>query len=112
MAQVIERPSTTRTHRAPMARKKSAKLKSDTSITMRISAPMRNMIDAAAASVGKSRTEFVLDCARQQAVDTLLDRRVFDLDEDASEAFARALAEPVPANDALRALMQKESPWE
>lgn len=89
-----------------------SRARADASITMRISAQTRDLIDTAAATVGKSRTEFVLDSARQHAVDVLLDRRVFSLDADASEAFACALADPVTPNDALRALMASKSPWE
>jgi uncharacterized protein (DUF1778 family) len=85
--------------------------RSDTSITMRIPARTRELIDMAAAALGKSRTEFVLDSARQSAVDVLLDQRVFALDEAQSEAFARALAEPPAPNAALRALMRKKKPW-
>lgn len=101
MAQVLER--------APQNRLKA---RSDTSITMRIPARTRELIDTAAATLGKSRTEFVLDSARQHAVDVLLDRRVFNLDEEASEAFAAALAEPIAPTAALRDLMRSKSPWE
>jgi uncharacterized protein (DUF1778 family) len=89
-----------------------ARPKADASITMRISAQTRDLIDIAAATLGKSRTEFVLDSARQHAVDVLLDRRVFNLDPAASQAFAQALAAPVEPNEALRALMGSKAPWE
>jgi uncharacterized protein (DUF1778 family) len=102
MAQVIERPA---------AIHPKTRLKADASITMRIPAQTRELIDTAAATLGKSRTEFVLDSARQNAVDVLLDRRVFNLDPAASDAFAIALAEPVGPNDALRALMAAKAPW-
>jgi len=88
------------------------KARADTSITMRIPLRTRELIDTAAAALGKTRTEFVLDSARQHAVDVLLDRRVFHLDEDAGEAFAQAMAEPVAPNDALRSLLRSKSPWE
>lgn len=103
MATVLERSAS--------SANKSARAKADTSITMRIPIQTRELIDSAAASVGKSRTEFMLDSARQHAVDVLLDRRVFNLDADASEALAAALANPVEPNAALRALMKKDSPW-
>jgi len=103
MDMVLERPAADRSKARPRA---------DTSITMRVPAQTRELIDTAAATIGKSRTEFVLDSARQHAVDVLLDRRVFNLDELASEAFAHALASPVEPNEALRALMSSKSPWE
>jgi len=89
----------------------ATRARADTSITMRIPAQTRDLIDSAAASIGKSRTEFMLDSARQHAMDVLLDRRVFNLDADASEALAAALASPVDPNAALRALMKTDSPW-
>jgi len=79
---------------------------------MRIPSSTRDLIDSAAASLGKTRTEFMLDSARRQAVDVLLDRRVFNLDEAASEAFAQLLAEPVAPNHALHKLMRQDAPWQ
>lgn len=84
----------------------------DATITMRVPARTRDLIDSAAASLGKSRTEFVLDTARQHAVDVLLDRRVFSLDAEASEVFAKALAAPVAPNAVLKDLMSAKAPWE
>ncbi len=88
------------------------KLPADATITMRVPARTRDLIDSAAASLGKSRTEFVLDSARQHAVDVLLDRRVFSLDAAASEAFAEALAAPVAPNAALIRLLATKAPWD
>jgi uncharacterized protein (DUF1778 family) len=86
--------------------------RADNIITMRLPAQTRELIDRAATTLGKSRTEFVLESARARAVDVLLDQRVFHLDEAASEAFARALdAPPVPV-DALKRLMHSRAPWE
>jgi len=86
--------------------------KSDTTISIRIPLQTRDLIDTAAASLGKSRSEFMIESARRQAQDVLLDQRIFDLDAEASAAFAAVLAEPPKANAALRALMQAKSPWE
>jgi len=86
--------------------------KADSTITMRLPAQTRELIDRAAASIDKSRTEFVLESARQRAIDVLLDQRVFHLDEAASEAFAEALEKPPAPVEALRALMRGKAPWE
>lgn len=86
--------------------------KAATTISMRIPIQARDLIDSAAASLGKSRTDFMIDSARQSAIDVLLDRRVFDLGDQASRAFADALAAPPKANAALRALMRTAAPWE
>lgn len=94
MANVVERP------------------KADTSITMRLPVQTRELIDRAAATIDKSRTEFVLESARQRAVDVLLDQRVFHLDAATSEAFGDVLDNPPEPVAALRALMASKSPWE
>lgn len=86
--------------------------KADTTITMRLPVQTRELIDRAAATVDKSRTEFVLESARQRAVDVLLDQRVFHLDANASEAFAQILNNPPAPVEALSALMASKSPWE
>jgi uncharacterized protein (DUF1778 family) len=86
--------------------------KADTTITMRLPAQTRELIDRAAATVDKSRTEFVLESARQRAVDVLLDQRVFHLDEAESEAFAQALDNPPTPVEALRQLFKSRAPWE
>jgi uncharacterized protein (DUF1778 family) len=54
----------------------------------------------------------MLESARQHALDVLLDQRVFSLDAEAGEAFARALEQPPAPVEALRALMATKSPWE
>ncbi|QNE07756.1 DUF1778 domain-containing protein [Croceicoccus marinus] len=85
--------------------------KADATITMRLPEQTREIIDTAAAAVGKSRTEFVIESARQNAIDVLLDQRVFHLEAAASEEFASALSRPIQANGALRDLMGGKAPW-
>ena len=81
------------------------------SINLRIEARTRALIDAAAASLGKTRTEFMIDTARQHAVDVLLDQRLFVLDPAQHDAFAAALdAAPAPGPK-LRALMRRKPVW-
>ena len=86
--------------------------KADTSITMRLPVQTRELIDRAAATIDKSRTEFVLESARARAVDVLLDQRVFHLGADAGEAFAQLLENPPAPVAALRKLMASKAPWE
>ena len=90
----------------------NARVKSDTAVTLRLPVRTRELIDSAAATLGKSRTEFMLESARQHAFDVLLDQRVFSLDAKAGEAFALALENPPAPVEALRALMANKTPWE
>ena len=81
------------------------------SINLRIEGQTRALIDEAAASLGKSRTEFMIDIARSRAIDVLLDRRLFQLDPDAFDAFSDALETPADPGEKLTALMQRRPAW-
>lgn len=84
----------------------------DAVINVRLPVKMRELIDSAAAVIGKSRTEFVLESARQHAIDVLLDQRLFSLDEEEYSAFLRALDEPPEPAERLRKLFKDRAPWE
>jgi uncharacterized protein (DUF1778 family) len=84
----------------------------DEKINLRLSRNVKTLIDAAAEMTGKSRTEFVIESARQHAVDVLLDQRLFELEPGQWKAFEHALAEPPMPGSALRRLLAKKPPWE
>ena len=81
-------------------------------INLRVPKQTRELIDSAAAAIGKSRREFMLDSARQQAIDVLLDQRLFLLDADQHKALMQVLNDPPPPNAQLKKLMASRSPWE
>ena len=82
------------------------------SINLRIEANTRQLIDDAAAILGKTRTEFMIDSARRQAIDVLLDQRLFVLDADRYDAFMYALDNPPAPGPKLRALLSRRPAWE
>jgi uncharacterized protein (DUF1778 family) len=86
--------------------------KADSQVQIRMPAQTKLLIEAAANSLGKSLSAFVIESASQHAVDVLLDRRVFDLSPDAAEAFARVLDNPPAPTAKLRELLASKSPWE
>ena len=49
-------------------------------MNLRIDPDTRQPIEQAAAALGKTRTEFIVDTAKRAAIDMLLDRRLFVLD--------------------------------
>lgn len=77
-------------------------------IRIRLSRETNDLIDRAAAAFGKTRGEFMLESARQRAVEVLFDQRIFHLDAAASEAFAEALENPPAPVEALRALLRSK----
>ena len=82
------------------------------SINLRIETHTRRLIDDAAAILGKSRTEFMIDSARRQAIDVLLDQRLFVLDADRYDAFIHALDNPPAPGPKLRALLRRVPAWQ
>lgn len=81
-------------------------------VNIRVEPRQRNLIDRAAAVLGKSRSAFMLDAAARSAEELLMDRSLFALDADQWEAFNQALDAPPAENPRLRKLMHTKSPWE
>lgn len=70
------------------------------------------MIDDAAASLGKTRTEFMIESARHAAIDVLLDRRLFQVGDDQFAAFADALDNPPAPGARLKSLLSRKPAWQ
>lgn len=81
------------------------------SINLRIDSQTRQLIDDAAAILGKTRTEFMIDSARRQAIDVLLDQRLFVLDLERYDAFLQALDNPPAPGPKLRSLLRRVPAW-
>jgi uncharacterized protein (DUF1778 family) len=107
------RPSTSEHQSAPTVAVSARSAAADPkgSINLRIEANTRQLIDDAAAILGKTRTEFMVESARRQAVDVLLDQRLFKLDPDRYEAFLHALDNPPAPGPRLMSLMRRVPAW-
>jgi uncharacterized protein (DUF1778 family) len=84
----------------------------DAVINLRASPQVRALIDRAAKVLGKTRSEFMLDSARQKAEDVLLDQHLFVLDEKQFAAFMHLLDEAPKPSVALKKLMRTKAPWQ
>lgn len=82
------------------------------SINLRIETHTRQLIDDAAAILGKTRTEFMIESARREAIDVLLDQRLFVLDSERYDAFMRALDNPPAPGPKLRSLLRRVPAWQ
>lgn len=82
------------------------------SINLRIESATRQIIGDAAAVLGKTRTEFMVESARRQAVDLLLDQRLFTLDPERYGAFMQALDHPPAPGPKLKALLRRTPAWQ
>ena len=81
------------------------------SINLRIEANTRQLIDDAAAVLGKTRTEFMIESARRQAIDVLLDQRLFVLDAERYDAFMHVLDNPPAPGPKLKSLLRRVPAW-
>ena len=82
------------------------------SIKLRIETHTRQLIDDAAAILGKTRADFMIDSARSLAIDVLLDQRLFVLDAERYDAFIHALDTAPAPGPRLRALLRRKPAWE
>jgi uncharacterized protein (DUF1778 family) len=82
------------------------------SLNLRIKPEERGLIDRAAKTLGKNRTDFVLDAARRAAEDALLDRTVFAVSPKAYAEFLARLDAPPRPNERLRKTLRTKAPWE
>ena len=87
-------------------------IRKDDIIQIRAPAETKAMLNRAAQLRGQKLSEFMLESARRQAEEALLDQRVFFLDAKAHEAFLAQLDAPAKPNAALRALMARKPAWQ
>jgi uncharacterized protein (DUF1778 family) len=78
-------------------------------VNLRVRTETRSLIDRAAASQGKSRSDFMIDAARRAAEDALLDQALVRMDRKAYDYFLDVL-DRAPGKGFKR-LMQAEKPW-
>jgi uncharacterized protein (DUF1778 family) len=81
-------------------------------VDLRMTPAAKRTLQRAAAVTNKTLTEFLLDSGLNAALDTLADRRVFQLDQRRWDAFLAALAAPPKSNPSLRKLLARRPAWE
>lgn len=81
-------------------------------LNIRIKPEERSLIDRAAKSRGKNRTDFILDAARLAAEESLLDQLIITVSPQDYAQFLARLDMPPQANERLRKTMQTSAPWE
>jgi uncharacterized protein (DUF1778 family) len=91
-----------------MRRGRSAKRET---LNIRIKREQRGLIDRAAASAGKTRTDFVLEAACRAAEQALLDRTIFEVSPKAYAEFLARLDSPPQEHEKLRRTLQTPAPW-
>lgn len=82
------------------------------SINLRAKPSQRDLIDYAASLLGKTRSDFMLDAACVYAQNVILDRTVFQLNDEKFNRFIEVLEQPNSTNSGLEKLMNIKLPWE
>lgn len=99
---------------ATVRRESSApsRARKDDIIQIRASAETKAILNRAAALRGQKLSEFMLESARRQAEEALLDQRVFFLEPQAYDAFLALLDAPAKPAPHLAGLMRRKAPWD
>lgn len=80
-------------------------------VNLRVRSDIRALIDRAAKSQGKTRSEFMIDAARRAAEESLLDQTLVRVDPKTYDYFLEILDRP-PSGDGFERLMSSERPWQ
>ncbi len=83
----------------------------DASINLRALPEQRDLIDQAAALLGKNRSDFMLEAACERAQAVVLDQVFFGLDAHRFAEFTAMLDAPPRTNPSLQRLMSVKAPW-
>jgi uncharacterized protein (DUF1778 family) len=84
----------------------------DEVIQIRASAETKTILHRAAALRGQKLSEFMLESARRQAEETILDQRTFFLDDKAHARFLALLDSPPKPSAKVRARLNRKAPWQ
>lgn len=84
----------------------------DEVIQIRASADAKAALNRAAALRGQKLSEFMLESARQRAEETILDQRMFFLDDAAHAQFLALLDSPPRTSSKVRARLNRKAPWQ
>ena len=79
-------------------------------VNLRVRDDVRALIDRAAKTHGKSRSEFMIDAARRAAEDALLDQTLVRVDQATYSHFLEVLDQP-PSGPGFERLMAAGRPW-
>jgi uncharacterized protein (DUF1778 family) len=79
-------------------------------VNLRVREDVRDLIDQAARASGKTRSDFMIEAARQAAENALLDRTFVRVDPETYAQFLSVLDRP-PSGEGYERLMRARKPW-
>jgi uncharacterized protein (DUF1778 family) len=80
-------------------------------VNLRIRDDVRALIDRAAKSHGKSRSDFMIDAARRAAEEALLDQTLVRVDQETYTHFLKVLDQS-PSGEGFERLTRATKPWQ
>lgn len=83
----------------------------DDVIQIRASAEAKAILNRAAELRGQKLSEFMLESARREAEETILDQRTFFLDDAAHARFLALLDSPPKPSAKARSRLNRKAPW-
>jgi uncharacterized protein (DUF1778 family) len=87
-------------------------VRKDDTIQIRTTAKTKAVLNRAAELRGQKLSEFMLESARRQAEEALLDQRAFFLEPEVYQKFMAMLDAPAKPSVRLKALMKRKASWE
>jgi uncharacterized protein (DUF1778 family) len=81
-------------------------------INLRARQLQKDLIDRAAQTQGRNRSEFMLEAACEKAQQVLLDQSFFTLDKKSYRKFVELLDAPPRVHAGAKRLLAFKSPWE
>jgi len=93
-------------------RERRATARKDDVIQVRAMAGTKALLNRAAAMRGQKLSEFMLESARREAENALLDQRSFFLDDERHAAFVAMLDAPHTPSEKLKELMHRKPAWD
>jgi uncharacterized protein (DUF1778 family) len=81
-------------------------------LSFRMDLETRELVDHAASLAGQNRTDFMVTVLREKAIEVILDRRLFLLNDTDWNAFTKHLDEPPAPNAKLKALLSRTPVWD
>lgn len=81
-------------------------------VNLRVTEELCDLIDAGARAMRKDRTSFMLEAAREKAMQALLEQRVFELSEAGYEQVRELFAQRLSDNPRSAELMARRPQWQ
>jgi len=103
-------PTSTTAAKTTSSRRKTSAVRSGR-LGLRTTPIQAALIQRAAEVTQKSITEFVLSSACEKAEQTLLDQRLFLIDEETWKLFERIVERPAQVKTGLKALLEEPAIW-